>query len=152
MFIVLLSGIVNASNNTKCVLWNNQKCKIQPTLIILHPNEHSQEFHFYPFTIKLDRCASSCNILNDLSNQACISNKTEESNLRIFNMTTNINECKTVTKHISGQCKCKFDGTEWKSSQWWNSTNCQCECKKIHVCEKDYVWNPATCNCENGIY
>ena len=67
-------------------------------------------------------------------------------------MTTNINECKTVTKHISGQCKCKFDGTEWKSSQWWNSTNCQCECQKIHVCEKDYVWNPATCNCENGKY
>ena len=112
MFIVLLSGIVNASNNTKYVLWNNQKCKIQPTLIILHPNEHSQEFHFYPFTIKLDRCAGSCKILNDLSNQLCISNKTEESNLRIFNMTTNINECKTVTKHISCQCKCKFDGTE----------------------------------------
>ena len=19
-----------------------------------------------------------------------------------------------------------------------------------HVCEKDHVWNPATCNCENG--
>ena len=29
---------------------------------------------------------------------------------------------------------------------------CQCECKKRHVCEKDYVWNPATCNCENGRY
>ena len=25
-------------------------------------------------------------------------------------------------------------------------------CKKRHVCEKDYVWNPATCNCENGKY
>ena len=24
-------------------------------------------------------------------------------------------------------------------------------CKK-HICEKDYVWNPATCNCENGKY
>ena len=24
--------------------------------------------------------------------------------------------------------------------------------KKIYVCEKDYVWNPATCNCENGKY
>ena len=22
--------------------------------------------------------------------------------------------------------------------------------KKIHVCEKDYVWNAATCSCENG--
>ena len=26
------------------------------------------------------------------------------------------------------------------------------ECKKINVCEKDYVWNPVTCNCENGKY
>ena len=23
---------------------------------------------------------------------------------------------------------------------------------KRHVCEKDYVWNSATCNCKNGIY
>ena len=29
---------------------------------------------------------------------------------------------------------------------------CQCECKKRYVCEKDYVWNPATCNCKNGKY
>ena len=28
----------------------------------------------------------------------------------------------------------------------------QCEFKKRHVCEKDYVWNPATCNWENGKY
>ena len=27
---------------------------------------------------------------------------------------------------------------------------CQCECKKHHACEKYYVWNPATCNCENA--
>ena len=26
---------------------------------------------------------------------------------------------------------------------------CWCECKKHHICEKDYVWNPATCNREN---
>ena len=25
-------------------------------------------------------------------------------------------------------------------------------CKKRHVCEKDYVWNPATCNCKNRKY
>ena len=45
VFIVLLSSIVNASNHTKCVLPSNQKCEIQPTLINLHPNEYSQEFH-----------------------------------------------------------------------------------------------------------
>ena len=27
---------------------------------------------------------------------------------------------------------------------------CRCECKKIHVSKKDYVWNPTTCCCENG--
>ena len=45
MFIVLLTSIVNASNNTKCVFLSNQKCKIQPTLINLHPNEYNQELH-----------------------------------------------------------------------------------------------------------
>ena len=29
---------------------------------------------------------------------------------------------------------------------------CRCECKKHHICEKEYVWNPPTCNCENGKY
>ena len=24
--------------------------------------------------------------------------------------------------------------------------------KKRHVCEKDYIWNPATRSCENGKY
>ena len=38
MFIVLLTSIVSASNHTKCISINNQKCEIQPALINLHPN------------------------------------------------------------------------------------------------------------------
>ena len=26
------------------------------------------------------------------------------------------------------------------------------KCKKCHVCEKGYIWNPATCSCKNGKY
>ena len=63
-FIVLLTGIVSAS---KCVLLINLKCMTQPTLIDLHPNEYSQKFHYYPFAVKLDTFAGSCNTLNDLS-------------------------------------------------------------------------------------
>ena len=37
----LLINILNAFNHTKCVLLSNQKCKIQPALINLHPNEYS---------------------------------------------------------------------------------------------------------------
>ena len=62
------------------------------------------------------------------------------------------NESETLTKHISCECKCKFDGRKCNSGQWWNKYKCRCECKKRHACENDYVWNPATCSCENGKY
>ena len=54
IFLGLLISIVNASNHTKYVSLSNQKCVIQPTLINLHPNDYSQEFHYYPFAVKLD--------------------------------------------------------------------------------------------------
>ena len=71
MFIGLLTSIVSASNHTKCVSLSNQKCMIQPILINLHPNEYGQELHYYPFAVKSDRCAGSCNTLNDSSNKVC---------------------------------------------------------------------------------
>ena len=88
MFIVLLTSIANASNHTKVISLNNQKCKIQPTLINSYPNEYSQELHYYPFTIKLDKCVRSCNTLNDLSNKVCVPNKTEDLNIHVFHMIT----------------------------------------------------------------
>ena len=63
---------------------SNQKCKIQPTLINLHPNEYNQELHYYSFSAKLDRRVGSCNTLNDLSNRVCAPNKTEDLNIDVF--------------------------------------------------------------------
>ena len=54
---------------------------------------------------------SICNTLNDLSNKACVPNKTEDLNLSLFNMITGINESKTLIKHISCESKCKCDRT-----------------------------------------
>ena len=69
MFIGLLTGLVNGSNHTKCASLNNQKCMIQPAFINLYPNEYSQELHYHPITVNLDRCVGSCNSLNVLSNK-----------------------------------------------------------------------------------
>ena len=99
MSIRLLTGLVNTSNYTKCILLSNQKCEIQPTLIILQPNEYKQELHCYSFAVKLDRCIGSCNTLNDLSNKVCIPNKTEDLNLS--KLITEINQSKILTKDIS---------------------------------------------------
>ena len=54
-FIRLLTIIVSVSNHGKWVLLSNQKCMIQPSLTNLHPNEYSQDLHYYPFAVKLDR-------------------------------------------------------------------------------------------------
>ena len=75
IFIGLLTGLVNGTNHTKSVALSNRRCMTQPTLINLYPNEYSQEFHYYPFSIKLERCAGSFNTLNDLSNKTCIPKK-----------------------------------------------------------------------------
>ena len=137
IFIGLLTGLVNGSNHTKCISLNNHKCMTQPTLTNLHHNEYSQEFHYYPFLVRLDRCVGSCcNTLNDLSNKVCVRNKTKDLNLSVFNMITGINTSKTLTKHISCECKCRFDGKKCNSNQCWNNDKCPCECKKRHVCEK----------------
>ena len=122
MFIVLLASIVNVC--PKCVSLSNQKCDTQPAFLDLHPNEYSQEFHYYPSAVKLDRCVGSCNTLNDLSNKVCVPNKAEHLNLSMFNMITGINESKTLTKHISCECKCRFDGRKLNSDRWWNNHKC----------------------------
>ena len=70
----------------------------------------------------------------------------------MFNIITGINESKILTKHITCECKCKFDGRKCNSDQWCNNNKCRCECKKRHVSEKNYVLNPAACSCENGKY
>ena len=49
----------------------------------------------------------------------------------------------------SCECKCKFDGRNCSSDQWWNNDKCQCGCKNV-VYVKKIVSNHATCNCESG--
>ena len=61
-------------------------------------------------------------------------------------MITRINKLKISTKNISCECECKFDGGKCNSDQSGSA------CKKHHICEKDYIWNPATCSCKNGKY
>ena len=88
----------------------------QPTLINLHPSVYRQRLRQYLFPINSDRCVGSCNPLDELSNRVCVSNKTEDLILSVFNMITRINKPKTSTKHISCECKCKFDGRKCNSN------------------------------------
>ena len=104
-FIGLLTSIVNRSIDTKCVSLRNRKCMIQPSLINLYPNEYSQELHYYPHAVKVDRCVRSFNTFNDLSNKVCVPSKSEDINIYVFNM---------ITEHFN-KTLYKFDGSQIKS-------------------------------------
>ena len=79
-----------------------------PTLINLHPNKCSYELHCYTFAIDLDRCAGSCNTLDDLSNTVSVPNEAEDLNLSV--------ESKILIKHILSKCECRFDGRKLNSN------------------------------------
>ena len=92
MFIGLLTGIVSVTNHTECVSLGNQKFTTQPTVVNLHPNEHTQGLHHYLFLVNLNRCVGSCNTHNNMSNKVCASRKAEDLNLSMFDMNTGINK------------------------------------------------------------
>ena len=78
---------------------------IQPDLINLHLNEFSQEFHYYPFAARLNRCLGSCNTLNDLYNKVCVPNKTEDLNLSVFNMDNTVISCDEIVGSYDQETK-----------------------------------------------
>ena len=67
-------------------------------------------------------------------------------------MITEKNGSNILTKDISCECKCEFDGRKSNSDQWCSNDKYGCECKKHNICEKDYIWNLATWSCENEKY
>ena len=67
-------------------------------------------------------------------------------------MITSKNEVKTMTKHISFDCKCKFNSTTCNLNQKWNNKTCQRECKNYCTCKKDCSWNPSIGSCEDIKY
>ena len=71
----------------------------QPKIINVYHNEYSQEFHYYPFSIRYL-----------LSIEVCILNKRENLKLGAFIMIAGINESKTLKKHVLCEWKCRLDG------------------------------------------
>ena len=94
-------------------------------------------------------------LLNNLSDKVCVPNNKEDLNLSMPNMITGIDELETLRKHISCECKRKFDRRKCNSNQKKNNAKCRCECKyqKEHrVCKKDYISSSGTWSCKSGKY
>ena len=52
----------------------------------------SIELKYYPFMTTLDKCSGSCNLVNDLSTKICDPTKTNNINVKAFNILKRTNE------------------------------------------------------------
>ena len=122
VFNILLS--FSSSLATTCVSFNDEQCMFRPTLVDLNP----VDLKHYSFMISLDKYTGSCNVL---SPKICVPKETKNINVRAFNMITDKNEAKTMTKRVSSDCKCKFNSTVCNSNQKMNNKTCQYSVKII---------------------
>ena len=97
--------MINVSNFTTCIPSNNQSCKTRPTFIYLSPDEYNQGFRYYSFMVK------QLSTLDIPSDRKCV------HVLMIEHVVTGVHEPKTLTKHISCECKCNLDGRKCNSDQ-----------------------------------
>ena len=136
VFIVLLS--FSESLATRCLFLNDEPCLVRPTLI----NLNTMELKYCPSIISLDICTGSCNVV---SPKICVPKETKDINVKAITMITK-NEAKTMTKHTSCDCKCKFNSTTCNSNQKWILKHVNVNVKIIIFikCKIDYSWNPST--------
>ena len=62
----------------------------EKSFLYTNPDELIQLLRHHSLMINLDRCT-----------KICVPNKTENVDVKVFNMITGINETKTFTKHVS---------------------------------------------------
>ena len=83
--------------------------------------------------ISLDKCNETCNFAADLSSKVFFLSKTKDVNIKVPNIITNRNGAKTLIKHISYDCKCKFNSTTCNSYQKRNNKHINSSVESMYV-------------------
>ena len=89
-------------NSLKCVSMNNQECRARPEII----NINSNESLFYLYSIKINKCSSSCNDINDPYAKLCVPDVVKGINVKIFNLMSRTNETRHIGWHKTCRCEC----------------------------------------------
>ena len=82
-------------NVLKCVLINNQECKIRLQIMNINRNEPS----FYPYSVKTNKCGGSCNNINDPYAKLCVPDVVKNINVKVFNLISRSNEARRIKWH-----------------------------------------------------
>ena len=142
----ILSSFTNVSS-LSCISMINQECKTRPQIV----NVNSNNSVFYPFIIKISKCSSNCNNINDPYSKICVPNIVKNLNVKVFNLMPRTNETRFIERHETYKCKCRLDEIVCNNKQRWNKNKCRCKCKELigkGMCDKGFICNPSNCECE----
>ena len=106
---------------------------------------------FYPFGIKVNKFSGSCNNINDRHAKLCVPDIVKNTNVKVFNFMSRINETRHIIWNETCKCICRLSASACNNSQRWNEDKCRCEYKELidkGIHEKGFTWNPSNCECE----
>ena len=147
--LTILSNFTNALSATplSCISMKKQECKTRPQVININSNNPI----FYPFSIKINKCSSNCNNINNPYAKLCVPHVIKDLNVKVFNLMSRTNETRLIKWHEKCKCTCRLYAIICNNKQRWNINKCRCECKELIdkvICDKGFIWNPSNYKCE----
>ena len=95
VFVLGLTVLLNFTNALDCVSMKNRECKVRQETININSNNPI----FYPFSVKINKCSSNCNNINDPYVRICVSDTVKNLNIKVFNLMTLTNETRSRKWH-----------------------------------------------------
>ena len=86
---------------------------------------------FFPFSIEISKCSSSCNNINYPYAKICVPDLVKNLNVKVFNLISRTNKARHIEWHETCKCERKCGGNVCDNKQRWNKDKCRCECKKL---------------------
>ena len=138
VFVLGLTVLLNFTNVLDCALMKNQECKVRSEIININSNNPI----FSPFSVKINRCSSNYNNINDLYARISVSDTAKNLNVKVFNLMSRTNETRSIKWHETCKCICRLNAIICHNKQRWNEEKCICECKDLinrAVCDKGFI-------------
>ena len=145
--MMLFGYNLSSVNPLKCISMNNQECNVRPENV--HVN--GDELVFFPSNIKIRKCSSSCNNVNNPYAEMWAPDVIKNINVKVFNLMSRANEKRHTEWYETCKCKCRLDANVFHNKQRSNEITCRSECKELidkGVCDKGFIWNLSNCECE----
>ena len=125
VFVLGLTILSNITNALDCISMKNQECKVRPEIISIDSNNSM----FYPFSIKINKCSSNCNNINDPYARIYVRDIVENLNVKVFNIRSRTNETKQIKWYKTCKCICRLNRIICNNKQRWNKDKCRCKWK-----------------------